>query len=398
MIALDLETSCRGESEYRVWRDGFKIDSISLSWRDEAGQVVSWYSDEAGKIDAMIRRLAETQKPLVVHNLAFEMCVFMKLYPGLTFNWAADTMRLAQLDDNSGGRDWRDKLILNELDELDALLGEEEVEKPKSGLSLEACASRYLPAEFHNHKGPAHKWLEDNHGIRTRHGQYLNLLPPDVLRQYNIADTEVTLRLYEELAERLRLQDFDWSLDWSLYTTRCRLMQSAYLRGIKIGRDKLREEILRLHGEIEGIRAEFLERTVESRALWAERFPGKIKSRPTRPGDFNIGSNQQLARLFLDVMGINTGHVTATGKAKVESGDMSRDEAAVKYPSFAAKHLADYGPLGELLLKRRKALLVLQQMLGVYMGSDEDGRLHPEVKVSGTSSNRVAGSSNAGAS
>ncbi len=399
MISIDLETSCQGKAEFRFYRKGFKIDSIAATWR-EGDELKSWYSDQPKSIDAFVRRLAETQKPLCVHNLGFELGVFRALYPDLAFNWQADTMRLAQLLDNGG--DWRE-YIFKSVDDLinEALDKVEERDETtpkkggpkKTGLSLEAVAYRFLPEQYHNHKAEAYTWLEKNAGVKSNHGSHLHLLPPDVLKRYNVADTEITLLLYETLTEQLKLANFDWQQDWQLYTTRCRLMQGAYIRGLKIDRESLREEIYKVDGQIKAVMDEFFEKTREARADWATRFPGKRKSKPTQPGDFNVGSNQQLKRLFVDVLGIVGGRTTKTGQAKVDSKSMSKEEAARVYPSFQSKHLHLWGPLGEILLKRRKLLLVLQQMLGVYMGSEEDGRLHAEIKTSGTATNRVAGSS-----
>ncbi len=391
MYAVDIETSCQGKAEFRYYRRGFKIDSIALSWRDETGTLRSWFTTEASAIDSMIRRLAETKKPLVVHNLAFEMGVFMVLYPDLTFNWAGDTMRLAQLRDNGG--DWRDTFKTAD-DIMDEMLGEGDdkpVWKQKTGLSLEAVAGRFLPEANHAHKKEAHDWLETNHGVKSKHGQHLHLLPHDILRQYNIADTDTTLLLYEVLTQELKSLKFDWSQDWVLYTTRCRLMQQAYIDGLKIDREALRDAIYKTDAEVKAIVDEFYKATSHSREEWATANPGKIKSRPVQAVQFNVGSGTQLKQLFVGVLGLSSGKCTKTGQAKVDAKQLSAAEAATQYPSFASKYLKLWGPLGEILYKRRKRLLVLQQMLACYMGSDEDGRLHAEVRVSGTRTNRVSG-------
>ncbi len=392
MIAVDIETSCNGQAEFRYWRKGFRIDSIACSWRTEAG-IQSWFSNTPEGIDGMLKRLSELQLPLVVHNLAFEYGVFSKLKPELSFNWAADTMRLAQLDDNSGGNKFERFEIKTADDLMDELLADEDAVKApkKAGLGLEACASRYLTQEHQNHKSVAHTWLEENHGIKSGHGSHLHLLPYEQLKQYNIADTETTLLLYEQLTEILTLKGCDWSKDWALYTTRVRLMQGAYIRGLKIDREDLKVEIYKVDAEVKEVLREFLDATVDARRDWATKFPGKIKSRPTSPDLFNIGSNQQLARLFINCLGVVGGRTTKTGMDKVEKKELTPAEAAIKYPSFASKHLETWGPLGAILYKRRKLLLVLQQMLGVFLGSGEDERLHPEIRASGTSTNRVAG-------
>jgi hypothetical protein len=273
---------------------------------------------------------------------------------------------------------------------MDELLDDEKA-PARSGLGLEACASRYLPPERQNHKSVAHKWLEDNHNIRSNHGSHLHLLPYEQLREYNIADTEVTLLLYEQLVEILAMKGREWRQDWVLYHNRVNLMSSAYQRGLKIDREALRAEIYKVSGEIDEVMNEFLSKTQQARLEWAAKFPGKVKSRPTTPEAFNIGSNTQLKQLFIEVLGVVGGRSTKTGLDKVEAKELTSEQAALQYPSFASKHLPTWGPLGDVLYKRRKLLLVLQQMLGTYFGSTETGRLHPEIRASGTATNRVAG-------
>lgn len=386
ILAIDIETSVNMSSEYRHWRQGFKIDSIAASWRD-GEELRNWYSSSPHEIDAFIRRLAETQHQLVVHNLAFEMGVFMKLYPDLTFNWYSDTMRLAQLQDNGG--DWATTLE-NADDYMDRVL-EGKASTVKNGLGLEAVASRFLPRTMHEHKSVAHKWLEDNHNITKKHGSYLHLLPDHILRDYNIADTDTTLLLYEVLNESLTSTGFDWRKDWILYSTRTRLMQEAYIRGLKIDLDKLRTVIYELDAEVKSIEADFMTQTAEARVQWAAKFPGKLKRSPNTPGDFNIGSNTQLRQLFVDVLGAQAKFTTLTGKKAVMDKKMTLEEARAAYPSFQSKHLDSWGPLGKILKARRKKLLVLQQALSTYMGALEDGRLHAEMRTSGTVTNRVSG-------
>lgn len=390
MISIDIETSCQGKAEFRYWREGFKIDSIACSWR-EGQEVKSWFSNEPNGIDQMVRRLAETGKPLLVHNLSFELGVFSKLYPDLTFNWAADTMRLAQLDDNAGGLHWSDTVLKTADDIMDELL-DDEMGPRRTGMGLEACASRYLPKINQNHKSVAHDWLAENHGVKTSHGQHLHLLPYEQLKQYNIADTETTLLLYEQLIDILTLKGCDWSKDWELYRTRVRLMSGAYIRGLKIDREALKAEIYKVHGEIQEVMNEFLRGTQTFRRDWGAKYPKVVKKNLKEKGvEFNIGSNTQLKQLFIEFVGVVGGRTTKTGLTKVESGQLTAEQAAVAYPSFASKHLVTWGPLGEILYKRRRLLLVLQQMLGVYLGSAGSGRLHPEVRASGTQTNRVAG-------
>lgn len=370
-IALDIET--RGPdmcSSFRWWQPGFNIQSLALSWRDGL-DIRSWFSAEPDKIEAAIHKLAATERPLIVHNLAFEKGVFETLYPDLKFNWYCDTMRLAQLHDNGG--DWRDQVFLG--DELD------EEESPDLGLSLEAVASRVLQRDLHHHKDERDEYLRSL-GVRSKFGSYIHLLPSDVLERYNIADTSTTLEIYETLAPLL---DGIWQKDWEFYSNRTRLMNSAYRRGTLIDIETLERYVYEINRNVDMIEAEFATFLSQSIDLWSKRFN-------TNPQDFNPGSGKQLKELFCGIMGMTGKHLTKKGEEKVRKKELTREEALKQYPSFQSKHLSDWGDGGLLLAKRRKRLLVLSQVLStLHMARMGQGRCHPEQRVAGTRTNRVAG-------
>jgi len=372
-IALDIETlNAEGKSDYRWWAPGFTIQSIALSWRHK-DKIQSWFSADPGVINRVIRRLAATGRPLIVHNLAFEKGVFETLYPGLKFNWYCDTMRLGQLHDNGG--DWRDQKFLG--DELD------ENESPDLGLSLEAIASRVLQRDLHHHKTERDDYLRSL-GIRSNYGARIHLLPLDILERYNTADTLVTLELFEALAPIL---DGIWQKDWIFYHNRTKLMNSAYRRGILIDTETLEAEILKIDAQIDKIEAEFREKNTDAIKKWAEMTGNPVES-------FNVGSNKQLKELFCDVLGMEGKHTTKKGEELIKNKEISREEVFKQYPSFQSKHLSDWGESGLILDKRRKRLLVLSQTLNtLVMAKQGGGRCHPEIRVAGTRTNRVSGGS-----
>lgn len=266
------------------------------------------------------------------------------------------------------------------------------------GLSLEACAMRFLPESAHGHKKVAHSYLQEHHGIKKAHGQYLHLLPPDILEAYNIADTNITMALYQELTERLR--GFDWRKDWQLYTLRIEHMNKAYNRGIKIDRERLYQYILDIESEIAAMESLFMDQfrseidaVRDMKLLEAVEWANdpelkKDKARIARferlaTGaederwyGFNIGSNLQLEMLFCGVLKMVPKFLTPKGK-----------------PSFKSTHLSQWGEGGKILLKRKKRMLVLQQAVNVYLSSEYDGRTHPQVRAAGTRTGRVAGGS-----
>jgi DNA polymerase I-like protein with 3'-5' exonuclease and polymerase domains len=371
IIAIDLETiNGDGKSDFRWWKPGFKIQSIALSWRDQ-GEIVSWFSCESAEIDAVIKRLHEKQHPLIVQNLSFEMGVLNTLYPQYPLNWHADTMRLAQLWDNGG--DWRDQKFNG--DELD------EENSPELGISLEAIASRILQKDFHKHKEQRDSYLRSV-GVRSNFGGHIHLLPPDILREYNIADTVVTLEIFDALTPKLSAI---WEKDWELYKTRVFHMNSAYRRGIVVDSNKLWGVIQIIDAEIDNIDADFREKYYIPLEKWAKTFNKDPKS-------FNISSTKQLSQLFIQVMGLTAQHTTKKGEELIKKKEITFGEACIKYPSLATKHLEDYGEAGKHLKLRKKRLLVLSQALSAYeMAKQGNGRAHPEIKASGTRTNRVSG-------
>ncbi len=371
IVAIDLETvNGKGKSDFRWWAPGFTIQSVALSWMQD-GKIVSWFAHQPAEIDAVVKRLHDKQIKLVVQNLAFEKGVLDTLYPQYPLNWYADTMRLAQLWDNGG--DWRDQKFIG--DDLD------EENSPQLGISLEAIASRILQRDFHQHKNQRDDYLRSV-GVKKNFGGHIHLLPPDILKEYNIADTIVTLELYNELAPKLHPV---WEKDWPLYYNRVHHMNAAYRRGILIDTVKLRRVIKAIDKEISTIDAEFRQKYSEQIKKWAS-------DRDLDPNTFNITSNKQLSELFIQYLGLKPGHTTKKGEEAVKNRELTLEEACLKYPSLASKHLGDWGEAGLHLKLRKKRMLVLSQALSTLEMAKMGGkRAHPEVKSSGTRTNRVSG-------
>lgn len=373
-IALDIETvDADGIASFRWWLPGFRILSLALSWRD-GFDVKSWFSTDHNEIKKALLRLEMTKARLVVHNLAFEKGVFDTHYPAYKLNWHADTMRLAQLHDNGG--DWRDLVFNNDVLDPDA--------SPDLGVSLEAAASRVLGKDLHHHKAERDQFLKETHGIRSKQGGFIHLLPVGILERYNVADTTVTLDLYETLEPLLAEV---WPKDWELYLSRVNLMNKAYYRGILIDILRLEEYISRVDAEIDAIETQFITFHAENIKKWSQLFDSDAES-------FNVGSNLQLKQLFVGVLGMVGGHITEKGEKLVKEGVITREQALTEYPSFQSKHLSDWGPSAEILLKRRKRMLVLSQAQStLWMAEHGRGRIHCEIRVSGTRTNRVASGS-----
>jgi hypothetical protein len=239
-----------------------------------------------------------------------------------------------------------------------------------------------LGKDLHHHKAERDQFLKETHGIRSKQGGFIHLLPVDILERYNVADTTVTLDLYEALGPVL--SDI-WPRDWDLYFSRVNLMNKAYRRGILIDTSRLKAYIETVDQEIDAIESQFLQFHTTSIQDWARLYQ-------TSPEMFNVGSNLQLKQLFVGVLGQIGSHITEKGEKLIKEGAIARQEALSEYPSFQSKHLKDWGATGEILMKRRKRMLVLSQAQStLWMAEQGQGRIHPEVRVAGTRTNRVSG-------
>jgi hypothetical protein len=252
---------------------------------------------------------------------------------------------------------------------------------PLWGISLEAIASRILQKDFHQHKNSRDDYLRSV-GVKKNFGGHIHLLPVNILKEYNIADTIVTLEIFNALATKL---DNIWQRDWILYYTRVHHMNSAYRRGIKVNTSKLRRVIKAIDREIRTIDTDFSVKYAEELRRWGLKHDKDPKT-------FNISSTKQLSELFIGIMGLEAKHTTNKGEKAVKDKELSFEEACLKHPSLSSKHLGDFGEPGEHLKKRKKRMLVLSQALcALEMAKLGGGRAHPEIKVSGTRTNRVSG-------
>lgn len=391
MISLDYETielTDKGPvASTEAYRSNFRVDSMALAFADGAP------SEFIQGEDAVYQRLLKIppHTPIIVHNLQFEQIVTKCRFPGLELNFSADTMRLAQLYDN-GGDDSDVEYVVNE----DTLLDDDNKikRKPISGLSLVKCAKRILGAK-ESHKDEAHTWIRTNVSkSKGKEGKFLNLLPLDILTRYNIADAEITLQLYKYITEYFKSVNFDWSLDWSLYTSTVNHLVNAKIRGILVDRHTLIANRDTVAAEFTKIGVDFAAQyTKEIANIECQRAVDWVCEVKTRKGrtkryqkwcaghevaldkiKFNVGSNKQLALLFMGQLGMSPKFFTEKGA-----------------PSFKSAMLSQWGPGGEALKARRKRLLVLKQTESLLALSEHDGQWHSDVKACGTSTGRLAG-------
>lgn len=398
IVAVDWETAeLQADGSYvastEAYRDNFRVTSAAWTWED-AGQLQSKYLEGEDAIRAEMQHWIALDARFLCHNVTFEALVSRCRFPDLNIVWFADTMRLAQVYDNGGNAD--DFTLIESDDILEPGDKPKYKRSPTEGLGLVKCVQRIL-GDTSDHKKEAYDHIMGLVNCKYKQcGQYLHLLPSDIMARYNCADTENTYRLYKYITEHFAYIQYDWTLDHQLYMMSANRIVGGKIRGIKIDRPKLAAYIQQVQQEIADIGANFRAAFEEPiAAIEAERLDAYLGGVKTDKGkrkrldkyyardpkarkevDFNPGSNTQLAILFVDKLGIEPVFFTDKGA-----------------PSFKSAMLGQWGAGGELLRTRRKRGIVLKQSEALYALSEVTGRFHPNLRTAGTKTGRYVGAS-----
>lgn len=405
VVVIDYETALlSGEPSVDYHRPDFRAVSAAFAWYGQDGDIRTAYFVGEDEIRAFLQRLAAENIPLIAHNAQFEIGVTVTRFPDCAATIAFDTQRLLQNADNGVARE-ADKPWTFE-DELAALDGE--LTLPSTGLSLQAGTSRWLSAEDQNHKEPFYTLIRSRGGAKGREGSRLDLLTPDELEQYNVADVIVTLKLYTRLMEHLENVGFKYGFDHLLHLNTCRRIVASKIDGVPITRDVLQDYLTAVDAEMADIKAKFRERfkaeieRIEARRMqsWVSE-PKTERGRQNREGkvneqrdvwEFNPRSTKQLKELFVDELKISPQFWTKESKqSKTKRRDNLELADFVPNPSFKASHLTSYGEGGEILQGLKKRQLVARQCDSLLKLSEADGRWHIDIRACGTATNRLAG-------
>lgn len=404
-IVLDFETSLtNGEPSVDFHRHDFRAISCAFAWYGQDESIKTAYFVGEPEIRAFLERIASENIPLIAHNAQFEIGVLTTRFPGVSVKVEVDTQRLLQNADNGAAKE--EQKVWSLEDELAFLEGE--YKPPSTGLSLQAGSSRWLPSEYHNHKAPYHELIRQRGGPRGKEGTRLDLLTPEELEAYNVADVEVTLRLYTRLLQHFEEVGFDWRFDHVLHLNNCRRIVDSKVRGVHVDREKLAAYLATVQQEMVDIQARFRERfkaeieRIETRAQQA--WIGNLKTeagRAKREANleahrdqwaFNPRSTAQLKKLFVDELGCQVTFWTKESKASKVDRRKNPDKKEFKpNPSFRASHLPSYGEGGEILQGLKKRQLVAKQAENLLKLSEYDGRWHLDMRACGTATNRLAG-------
>lgn len=399
-VVWDVETEENGHGSTEFYRPAFRVTSAAFSWIAEDDSIKSLFVVGEDAVLHRLEGLASAGIPVVAHNSQFEIGVLMCRFPtiGTRLVWLADTMRLVQVYDNGG-----DPLAFEYVETLDDLVDamEEGEEERKvvflAGLGLVKACMRIL--KLPDHKKEAHEWIRANvpECRPGREGGFLGRLPPDIFERYNVGDTEYALQLYVFITKHFEKIGYDWTLDHRLYFSSVRRIVEAKVRGVLVDRIALASYRDTIEADIQNIGKEFIAKfatpiaNVERDKILThvrklktfkgrKKYVKRMRTDAVKYADdisFNVGSNKQLAALFVT-------QLKMTPKFLTDS----------EQPSFRSAVLHQWGDGGEMLKVRRKRLLVLKQSESLLALTEHDGRWHVDLKACGTSTGRFAGGSN----
>jgi hypothetical protein len=392
--AIDFETGETKNKEFvasvNYYKHTFKPWSLAITWRDNDHKMCRAFTTNPREIRDWLTDLSKNNVPVITHNQAFEYGVIINHFPDCQLNWHADTMRLAMQAD--GGGKYSGKYQTDD-------------EGYRIGLKLEDCSSRFLSQENKEHKSVAHEYLKKHYNIVKNFGRYLHLLPYDILKEYNLGDTDVTLLLYEVLTTILDDRGIDWTHNWPLFDIRCKLTAHSKSNGVAVDMDRLKKEIFRLEQLKESVLEEFREyggkeliewewaramewvSSVKSDRGLAKRFESLACDQDKIDDHYRLklSSTKQLADFLTNVKGIQPVLFTK------EKRNRTSTKAFVPQPSFKKEHLGQWGDAGKILQKLGDTNIVIAQACNVYLMAEEyDGRCHFDLRPIGTGSDRMS--------
>jgi DNA polymerase I-like protein with 3'-5' exonuclease and polymerase domains len=340
LVALDFETT-----GLEMWSPKHSVTSIAIAWGDV--YIQSEYANTPENIDLILKHLHDTQQPVVVYNVGFELMVLKCKFPQYSLNIVWDCMRLVQNYDN------RPQIM---------------------SYGLKDAAKRILLEEDASWEAEAHSYLAANKMKKSE----LSRLPPDILRRYNIGDAVATLKLTHLILDYFFEIGFDPRIDHVKYLSTAKEVVDSQIRGIRVDREGIKKYLEAIKEELAENEEEFkttLQAEIgEVERIITEKEQAKFKKKIVSHVPFNIDSNLHREILFTKVMGLPTLYTTPKGK-----------------PSLKKAHLKQFGEAASKLDKRKNRQIVMAQLENLLELSEEDGRWHVSLKLAGTSTGRFAG-------
>ena len=356
IISLDIETNC-----LEPFKTGAEIVSIAYAFYKPDGTIGTIFEKGEETIRESLTRLADSGNKVLVYNQQFEQSWFETKFPKIKLNWYCDVMRLVQ---NLGSS-------------YDAGTMKFEIQ----GVGLKTAVQRIL-GETEPWTDEIYAWIRHTYKVnKGQEGQYLASAPDELLKPYNEADSIYTLKLYTEITRYFKECKFDWENDQKTFQWVVRELVAAYLRGYPVDREDLTLYVSDIQDEVDGLdlqfRAKYRKEILNVREALRVKEQSKFKKKIIeQQPEFNVGSRQHLAMLFIDQLGCQPKHFTPKN-----------------LPSFKSAHIGTYGEGGKMLENRQKRLIIQKQAMATLKASETDGKTHFQLKACGTSTFRFAGSS-----
>lgn len=343
VIALDLETN-----GLRWDLPGFEVKSVSIALKKD-GEIKAYFYNTSEGMHKIFQRLHDTQAPIIVWNLGFELGVLSTLFPQYNFNYYADAQRYLQLFDSGGDL---------------------------KQFSLKDTVRRFLP-DMGNYEKPIYDWLaEHNPTVKKRElGGLLWTAPLHLLEEYNNADVIATMKLYDIFVKQFKIVEFDPEIDRNVYHHAVKNLVDAKRRGLIVDVPGLEHYVELIKEEVDKLDASFKlkfdkEILAVREVLRKQKQATYKKKIATELPEFNVTSKRHLKYLFIDVLGQIPTFVTPTLQ-----------------PSFRSAHMGQWQG-SEELVNRQKRLIIKAQASAILRKSADDGKLHADVFAVGTNTGR----------
>jgi len=346
-----------------------KIIGIGVCWGNDMEYNTAYFVDE--DIVKLVKFIADNKLQLAGHNIFFDWC-HLYYHFELPLNFIMDSGVISQCINNS--------------DFVRSFGLKQTTQRLYNVITQETEIQEYLKI---HHKIPP-----------SRYGQYLYLVPSDILSKYCRLDAYYCLKIINDSPKYLVS---NISKYMELYVCEVRLTIRQFIEGICVNRESFIIERERIKKEIQQIENEFLTHEDLQYPIYqvqVEKFnkaQDKLKrkmldfSEWEKTNKFNINSSAQLKMLF-NFQGLHFNKDTNKFEypfVNVKTGTKINN---LDSPKLGAKFLYAYGIGGKILGNRGEKVTLVSHIDRALEESELTGRIHAHINLLGTKSGRVSGS------
>lgn len=444
LVCIDFETT-----GLNAWEPDFRVLSIAASWfvgDPDQEQTQTFFTKGEEPTRVFLKMLSDAQIPLLAHNVGFELLVIKCRFPELNLNLKYDSMRLSQLmggaNEMGQGFGLDDSLARHRPD----LIGHKQKfydhlkQKVADAQSTGTLTEKtWAPDDNGKDQRLAiideegeRVWLEE--GIENDEAisfngtwetktvtkevkltnkslmKYVHLADDKALEEYNVGDTDCTLKLARFIANQFAFEKYNWETDHELFMSMAHLITDAQVRGIKVDREALQkyvEDVTQEVAEIDQVFfKEFDEPIMAVRQALKVKAQSKFKKKIVEElPEFNITSKTHMEALCVDQLDLARKVFLKEGMEdalvpkwfKMVPGEHGKEHGPEllvtpkNSPSFRSAHMHQWGRPGEIIQNRGKRLLVKTQTAKLLSLSEGDGFWHQGLRLCGTVTGRYAG-------